>query len=1181
MKKLSLLILWFLSTSTFAGYFKQGDLWYYFNNASSTTVSVASDQTNANYSGLKTVVIPDSVENNEKKYAVTGINKEAFYGCSALEEVTLPAGLTSIGESAFRGCSAMSSIIVPNAVTSLGASAFRDCSALTSVVLGSSVAGFGEYAFYGCSLLESINIPESVTYIHSNAFEYCKSLTSFIVPKNVTDIRSYAFRNTGITSVIWQAKNYTKVSDASPFSDIAGQITSFVIGENVEHIPAYLCYQIKTIPSIEIPNSVKSIGQNAFNSVGLIYVNTPIPPVLENANVVNEDALIVVPDALLDIYKSADVWSRLEKQIVCTSDLTQRQVGFQAHPAQSALHQALGEANLMRTVSLKVTGTINSYDIMLIRNKMRNLRYLDLSGAEVVANEYEYYAGYCSHDNKLENYAFSELNIRVVHLPKGLVEIHDCFTGCPYLDTVYCQSGLQTIGNMTFDNCPSLRHVELKEGLVTIGQNAFSETRNLHAIALPASLETIGDGAFYNTGLQSLTIPANVSSIGQGAFVSDNKVYSTYSNAGHFGTWYAGKYESSQCGGGTIEEVKMEAGAKLQSIPAYAFVGQEELRTIDWENTHINSIDRAAFAFCKSLKIPQLPTNLNTIKEYAFEECSAIDVVACSPRLATIEGYAFQNCSHVNMIRISSSVRRIDNYAFAGCSGVASVYAYPVEPVNILKQTFSCWNAATLYVPSTSYDKYYYNTQWNEFNIVVFDEDYDYFYLNGDYPLGGDNGEITGEPDVDLYPGSGLIIEGNKMLQKGNIHYISDTDAYPSIIADGNLSMDTLRVVFPQHQGVWHFLTFPFDIKRQDIECNGEFVVRYYDGAIRAEHGSGGWQNVPADDLYNGQGYIFQTADNDTLVLEFASPILPNEDVSLPLHLYDAANAWDANWNMVGNPYMAYYDMDSIQNFFYPIIAWNGTGYDTYRPGDDVYHFKPLEGFFIQNANLTEVTLPISGRETRTEANTKLADSHSSRKIMAAAHAEKQERKLINLTLSSATYTDRTRVVFNANAGMGYEIGVDANKFISTSAPVQLYSLGKSKEQYSINERPETRAGETIQLGYYAATAGNLTLSASRMDTAIVIYDNVTNQYVDLSEGDYMFYSEAGYNHTRFAMSAAKAPSVETGVDEIRKDDWNNVVVYSITGQLLAENVHLSTLDLPAGVYMIQTESATHKIVIP
>ena len=164
MKKLSLLILWFLSTSTFAGYFKQGDLWYYFSNASSTTVSVASDQTNANYSGLKTVVIPDSVENNEKKYAVTGINKEAFYGCSALEEVTLPAGLTSIGESAFRGCSAMGSIIVPNAVTSLGASAFRDCSALTSVVLGSSVAGFGEYAFYGCSLLESINIPESVTY---------------------------------------------------------------------------------------------------------------------------------------------------------------------------------------------------------------------------------------------------------------------------------------------------------------------------------------------------------------------------------------------------------------------------------------------------------------------------------------------------------------------------------------------------------------------------------------------------------------------------------------------------------------------------------------------------------------------------------------------------------------------------------------------------------------------------------------------------------------------------------------------------------------------------------------------------------------------------------------------------------------------------------------------------------
>ena len=1021
----------------------------------------------------------------------------------------------------------------------------------------------------------------SVTSISNSAFSGCSSINSITIPTGIITIGEYAFRDcSSLRTITWNAKHCADFTSA-PFSHLA--VITF--GDSVEHIPAYICNIANKLRTATIPNSVKSIGTKAFDGVETIYMKGTTPPTLASNDIVNRAAIIVVPDAALSAYKSS--WSSFTKQIISESGLQKREVTITANPSLSALHDALGESTLLNTFSLKVNGTINSYDIMLIRNKMLNLRYLDLSGAEVVANEYEYYTGYCTHDNMLENYAFSELNLRVVHLPKNLIEIHDCFTSCLYLDTVYCQPGLQTIGKLTFDNCSSLRHVDIKEGLVTIGENAFSETRKLQAINLPNSLETIGLGAFYNTGLLSLTIPANVSSIGQGAFASRiTSAYSTYTSSdsiqSHFGWWYAGKYESASCGGGRLQVVKIAENSLLKTIQPYTFVGQDALQSIDWESSNIQRIERAALAFCKSLKVPQFPKNLKTIDRYAFDACSSMDTLVLPPRLETIGGHAFKLCSSLDVIKISSSVRKVNNYAFAGCSDVSRVYTYTVEPTNILQQTYSCWHVASLYVPSTSYYNYYYNTQWSQFiNLVEFDEDYDYFYLNGDYYLGGEYGEITGEPDIDLNPNSGLIIIGDETIVVGDVTYNSDENASPSIITEDNLSIDTLRIVYPQSKGKWHFLTFPFNINRENVQCNSEFVIRYYDGQLRAQNGSGGWQNVPVGkEMYNGQGYIFQSANNDTLQLIFSNPKLPSEDVSLPLYIYEATNPWDANWNMVGNPFLAYYDLDSIKGFTYPIITWNGIGYDTYRPGDDVYHFKPLEGFFIQNSNLSQVTIPISGRETRTQANTKLANSATSRKNMVVKTSD-TSRQLINLALSDSAYTDHTRIVFNADASIEYEMGVDANKFISTSAPVQLYSLGKNKEQYSINERPLTTSGEIIQLGYYAAYAGTFTLSASRMDTTITIFDNVTNQYVDLSKGDYMFSTEAGYHDARFAMSAAKLPSDVIDVKDINPNELQSVMVYSMMGLTLAEDADFSTLHLPAGVYMIQSKSATYKIVIP
>ncbi len=1146
---------------------------------------------------LKSINIPNNIAT---------IEYETFRSCSSLESIDIPNSVTRINSWAFAYCESLKSFVMPNSVTSTENYIFHECKSLTSLTLSNSltrierdicwyctalesiiipdgVESIGGYAFYGCSSLKSIAIPNSVKTIEDNTFDGCRSLSSLTISTNVKYIDGCAFCSTSLSSIKVNTNSITEFAESNLLSllfETAGvswsnlpdgrtlnvhiyidgveQTGNIVIPEGTTYINRFAFCQCKDITSVEVPSSVTSIGEYAFYGLQTVHINATTPPAIKSTNIIDDNALIVLPDAAtLATYQSTPIWEDFGTRLVTKDAMQLREVTVAANNSLSSLHKTIGEENLLNTIKLKVHGTINSYDIMLIRNKMLNLRYLDLSDAEVKACPYEYYSGYCTHDNILEDHSFSNLNLQVVHLPKNLTEIRNCFNSCPKLDTVYFQPGLTIIGDNTFQDCNALRYVKLDEGVTRIGSNAFRETHNLKYINLPNSLESIGYEAFYNSGLPSITFPANLSYIEGNAF----------------------QY-------GQLQQITFAPNCKLQQINSGTFQYQYNLQSIEWENTNITTIDSYAFHYCHALNIKKWPKNLKRIEYNSFESCN-IDTINLPRQLEYIGYGAFSYCNNLKVIKIPSSVRHIENEAFNNCNNVKEVYTYTIEPTKISQQTFSCYKTATLYVPATSYYNYYYNTQWSQFlKLKEFDEEYDYFYIFGDYYLGGDYGVIKGDPDGDLFAGSGLIIEGNKTVDVHNLHYYAGAHEYnnwnyeySSIISNNNLSIDTLFIHIPVNNYEWSFVSFPFDINREEIHFNSEFVVRYYDGQIRAENGSGGWQNVPVGKkMNNGNGYIVTTSNNDTLTLVFPNPTLPYKDISIPLYTYASESMWDENWNFIANPYLSYYDMDSIPDLTYPVVSWNGWGYDTYRKGDDIYHFKPLESFFIQNVDMTKLTMPINGRETNTQANSKRSYAPARRNM--AAETQAKNRWLVDITMSDSVYTDRTRVVFNEEASVEYDLGVDANKMMSTTAPVQLYSIGKSNEQYSINERPATTNGEVIQLGYYAAYKGTFTLSVSRMDTTFMLYDNVENQYVDLSQGDYIFDTEAGFNNSRFAMYATPKKDTTTSLEDIQIQDLNSVTVYTMTGQTMAENVDLSTVQLPAGVYMIKTTNGTHKVIL-
>lgn len=107
----------------------------------------------------------------------------AFYGCTNLESVTLPASVYQVGPYAFLGCSSLETVTIPEGLTTIGNEAFADCTSLTDVTLPSTVESMGG-AFKGCTSLETVTVlattPPNITTF--DPFDGCTSLTAIYVP---------------------------------------------------------------------------------------------------------------------------------------------------------------------------------------------------------------------------------------------------------------------------------------------------------------------------------------------------------------------------------------------------------------------------------------------------------------------------------------------------------------------------------------------------------------------------------------------------------------------------------------------------------------------------------------------------------------------------------------------------------------------------------------------------------------------------------------------------------------------------------------------------------------------------------------------------------------------------------------------------------------------------------------
>lgn len=797
---------------------------------------------------------------------------------------------------------------------------------------------------------------------------------------------------------------------------------------------------------------------------------------------------------------------------------------------------------------LTITGTLNDEDMKYL-SYMKNLQRLDLSGADITSIHG------CSGLECLQK----------VILPESVTEIGaNAFNGCVRLYDINLNN-ITTIGKTAFYGS-AITSVYLPK-VTTIGTYAFTACFALETVNLPVAT-TIEDYAFKDCfSLSYLTFPL-VTAIGNGAFglsgYYDNIGNSSWkikeldlSNVTSLGS---GAFRSGRTVNQTLEKVILSD--ELEVLPERCFVG------------------------CSGLKEINMPSALKAIGSEALYR-TAIEDLTLPEGVMTIGSdiFGYSEFNSLKTLTLPSTLRNIASDAFADCGHLTDVYLYRIIPPT----TAMGFNEEiTLHVPAISLLDYKLSDTWNHIdNIVPIDGEANpitNLMIDNSYSLLSAEG-FASKVDFDLHAGAEFTIGNNATLNIGTFtqtigtntnatriyydengdymydeegnriyKYYSETPYNASFINYASLTADNVSVRLVPRSNQWNFFSLPYDVRIQDItveamgygkEGTHQWVIREYSGANRASGNGETWLNVPTDGILKAhKGYILywvvegsgENSNNfyyyfnmPSANSESAQNFFTKDNMVVPLTEYMAESEQNRNWNLVGNPYPSFFDIQHM-DFNAPITTWNGYGYQAYSLLDDSYRLRPAEAFFVQAPQgTTAITFNQEGRSlenkveiTKDEYNNR--DYAPQRKQTASSST----RQVYNFLISNADYTDKARLVLNESARMAYDMTCDAAKMMSSNASVPQIYVNNNGTRYAIDERPAGNGEYILGVHFGKADTYTLQLQSTCSDQQILLIDTETNLSVDLSQTPYSFTANAGDNPSRFRITIKQGVTTDT-----------------------------------------------------
>ena len=583
------------------------------------------------YTGTKTELTIPALYGSHPVY---GISDKAFEE-SALEEVTIQAGLRSIGTNVFEDSLKLRKVTFEPGTRRIGEGMFLNCTALETVEIPQSMRYIGDNAFSGCALLDGVDLPQGLEYLGAGVFKDCASLSAIDLPDNLPALYDETFMGCTLLYGVELPQNL-QILGNSVFHSCAS-LTEMRIPESIRTIGEGLLAYCTSLLNVEIPPVLTEINEYMFYSCTSL-TSVVIP---EGVTFVDEYVFNYC-DALQAIYVPESV----EYMETCMANNTDATI----YGSEGSYAQKYAKKHAMEFISL---------DVMTDRQ----------FSCETDWDEGTYYGditGYYGTDGKVVIPERYDGYYSIVGIAEGAFMGNDVITHLvipEHVDYIFAEA---------FRGCKNLRMVEIRGELTEIGDYAFADCTSLESMNWPSFKPLdypigyyvpLGEGIFDGVGEQfCLTVEEN-----------DTKIIEYCEEAGVRYKLYEPPVEEEEdyytaedyrytskfdygIGHGTLtivgytgNHVYVDFKVWENSLNRYdlvigegAFAGNDVVTgvVLPEEATEIRA---RAFADCTALKSITIPASVTQIAEDAFDGCSAAGFTIIAPAGSYAQTYAQEN----------------------------------------------------------------------------------------------------------------------------------------------------------------------------------------------------------------------------------------------------------------------------------------------------------------------------------------------------------------------------------------------------------------------------------------------------------------------------------------------------------------------------------------------------------
>ena len=430
------------------------------------------------------------------------------------------------------------------------------------------------------------------------------------------------------------------------------------------------------LTSVTIPNTVESIGKNAFSNCKSL-------------------ATIVIPSSVIRIDESAfdnTAWYKDQADgIVYAGNVAYSYKGdmpkntsltLKSGTVGIAAYAFSGNSNL---VSISIPSSVVTigenafYGTGIYNNTAKwsdNVLYIDnclICINDDISTDYTIKSNTRLIADKAFDLEYMSNNISSITIPASVKNVGvAAFEDCTNLDKTNYTGSLEKWCKIQFSDATA---------------NPSSNSHNLYInnqkqvdITIPSSITKILPYTFYHAGLKSITLHNNITEIGKWAFYYNN--FTTV----------------------TIPE-------SVTSIGDGSFAQCRKLTSFSC-GSKVRSIGTECFLMCESLSSINIGNNVKTIGIECFEDCSSLTSITLGNKVQYIGNYAFRDCELLSSITLPTSIKVIEYYPFDGCSSLNKI-KYAGDVADWCKIKFCHESSNPMYVE----DFYFNNSKITKLSI--------------------------------------------------------------------------------------------------------------------------------------------------------------------------------------------------------------------------------------------------------------------------------------------------------------------------------------------------------------------------------------------------------------------------------------------------------------------------------